>query len=116
MKPTIGKEIDPKRIGLSKSTIVAASLCQRKAWFGEKIRDKDGRRISVPMPERVLFGVALDTAVQHVLWNIREGAEFSDQLADDAMMDGLARRDRQPARRLAHPRTASAPRWSWGRR
>ena len=96
MKPSIGKEIDPKRVGLSKSTIVAASLCQRKAWFGEKIRDKDGRRISVPMPERVLFGVALDTAVQHVLWNIREGAEFSDQLADDAMMDGLAAMEGRP--------------------
>ena len=96
MKPTIGKAIDPSRIGLSKSTIVAASLCQRKAYFGEKVRDSQGRRISIPMPERVLFGVAIDNAVQHILWNIREGVEFSEELLDAAVEDGLAAMDGRP--------------------
>lgn len=96
MKPTIGKAIDPSRVGLSKSTIVAASLCQRKAYFGEKVRDNQGRRISIPMPERVLFGVAIDNAVQYILWNIREGVEFSDGLLDAAVEDGLAAMDGRP--------------------
>jgi hypothetical protein len=96
MKPTIGKEIDPSRVGLSKSTIVAASLCQRKAYFGEKVRDSQGRRISIPMPERVLFGVAIDNAVQHVLWNIREGAEFSEKLLDEAVQDGMGAMESRP--------------------
>jgi hypothetical protein len=89
MKSTISKAIDPSRVGISKSTIVAASLCQRKAFFGERVRDKQGRRVQVPMPERVLFGVAIDNAVQHVLWNIREGTEWSDELLDEAVIEGL---------------------------
>jgi hypothetical protein len=96
MKSAISKAIDPARVGLSKSTIVAASLCQRKAWYGERIRDAAGRRISVPMPERVLFGVALDNAVQHMLWNVREGLEFTYELLDEAVLEGLAAMDGRP--------------------
>ena len=89
MKPPIGKAIDPKRVGISKSAIVATNLCNRKGWFGERIRDADGRRLSVPMPERVLFGVALDEAIQHVMWNAREGHGAGPAILVEAIEEGL---------------------------
>lgn len=86
MRAPISKAIDPKRVGISKSTIVATSLCARKGWFGEHVRDAEGRRLSIPMPERVLFGTAIDEAIQNVLWNLREGRE-PDQ--EEAVAEGL---------------------------
>lgn len=56
----IDKGIDPARTGLSKSMM--ASPCERKAVYGETVRDAQGRRLDFPMPERVLFGRAIDTA------------------------------------------------------
>jgi len=55
------KEIDPARVGTSKSTILAASFCQRKAFYMEHVRDEQGRRVHGAMPERVIFGTAVDT-------------------------------------------------------
>lgn len=63
-----GKAIDPARIGVSKTAVVATDLCERKGWYGENIRDIDGRRIRHLMPERVHFGKALDVAVEALLW------------------------------------------------
>lgn len=90
MKPPISKAIDPKRTGISKSAIVATSLCARKGWFGEQVRDSEGRRLSVPMPERVLFGTALDEATSLFLWNIREGHPANLALIEEAVEEGLA--------------------------
>lgn len=90
MKATISKAIDPKRTGISKSTIVATSLCARKGWFGEHVRDAEGRRLSVPMPERVLFGTALDEATSLYLFSIREGQKGDLALIEEAVEEGLA--------------------------
>jgi len=67
------KAIDPKRTGLSKSTILAASYCQRKAFFSENVRDENGARIQYAMPERVIFGVAVDTSSLALMTWHREG-------------------------------------------
>ncbi len=67
------KAIDPKRTGLSKSTVLAASFCQRKAFYSENVRDANGARIQYPMPERVIFGVAVDTASLALMAWYREG-------------------------------------------
>ena len=63
-----GKAIDPARIGVSKTAVVATDLCERKGWYGENIRDENGRRVRHLMPERVHFGKALDVAVEALLW------------------------------------------------
>lgn len=89
MRPPISKAIDPKRVGMSKSVIVATNLCARKGWYSEAVRDDNGRRVSVPMPERVLFGTALDEAVQLVVWNVREGTTLSAELLEEAVQEGL---------------------------
>lgn len=67
------KEIDPRRTGLSKSTVLAASYCQRKAFYSENVRDESGARIQYAMPERVIFGVAVDTASLALMAWYREG-------------------------------------------
>ena len=103
MKPPISKAIDPKRTGISKSTIVATNLCARKGWYGETIRDSDGRRLSVPMPERVLFGTALDEAIQLVIWNAREGQVIDTQLIDEAIQEGLGAMASRPGAEECDP-------------
>lgn len=89
MRPPISKAIDPARTGMSKSVIVATSLCARKGWYSEAIRDDQGRRVSVPMPERVLFGTALDEAVQVLNFNVREGVPVTPELLEEAIQEGL---------------------------
>jgi hypothetical protein len=85
----ISKAIDPKRTGISKSAIVASTLCARKGWFGEHIRTADGARISIPMPERVLFGTAVDEAISWLLYRVREGEPLDDELVEMAIEEGL---------------------------
>lgn len=64
------KAIDPKRTGISKSTVLAASYCGRKAHWMETVRTPDGARIQNPMPERVLFGSAIDVmALALLTWH-----------------------------------------------
>lgn len=103
MKPPISKAIDPKRTGISKSTIVATNLCARKGWYGETIRDSKGRRLSVPMPERVLFGTALDEAIQLVIWNAREGVVIDATLIDEAIQEGLGAMASRPGAEECDP-------------
>ena len=108
MRPPISKAIDPKRTGISKSTIVATNLCARKGWYGETIRDSEGRRLSVPMPERVLFGTALDEAIQLVIWNVREGASLEIDfirtgLIDEAVQEGLGAMASRPGAEECDP-------------
>ena len=64
----ISKAIDPKRVGISKSLVVATSLCARKGWHQENIRLADGSRPRAVMPERVHFGSALDEATMTLIY------------------------------------------------
>lgn len=72
---TIDKGIDLARVGLSKSLMT--NPCERKGAYSEFIRDALGRRLRFPMPERVLFGSALDTAVGYIAYHLREDGEYS---------------------------------------
>jgi hypothetical protein len=82
----IDKAIDPARPGLSKSLM--SSPCERKAWFGETVRDDKNRRLRFPMPERVLMGSAIDSAHSYIAWHLREGRPWS---RDGAVREGLKR-------------------------
>lgn len=81
---TISKAIDPKRVGMSKSMMT--SPCERKAFYGETVRDGEGRRLSFPMPERVTFGTAVDEAVTYILWHDRQKDPWS---IEEAVRIGL---------------------------
>jgi hypothetical protein len=85
----ISKAIDPKRVGISKSAIVASTLCARKGWYGEHIRTSDGARVPIPMPERVLFGTAADEATSYLMYAVREGEHLDDELVELAIEEGL---------------------------
>lgn len=78
------KAIDPARVGLSKS--VMSSPCERKGFYSETVRDSKGHRPSFPMPERVLFGRAIDAAHTFIVWHDRTGADWS---VEEAVIDGL---------------------------
>jgi hypothetical protein len=78
------KAIDPARVGLSKSLMT--SPCERKGWFGEHVRDADGRRIRFPMPERVTFGKAIDVAHGFIVWHESRGLEWTQA---EAVAEGL---------------------------
>jgi hypothetical protein len=82
MMPT--KAIDPARVGLSKSLMT--SPCERKGWFGEHIRDADGRRLRFPMPERVTFGKAVDVAHGFIIWHEARGEAWT---LEEAVAEGL---------------------------
>jgi hypothetical protein len=72
------KAIDPKRTGISKSTVLAASYCGRKAYWMENVRTPDGARVQTAMPERVVFGTAVDvSALALMTWH-------RDRLIDDS--------------------------------
>ena len=77
------KAIDPKRTGISKSTVLAASFCGRKAYWMENVRTPDGARIQTLMPERVIFGTAVDvSALALMTWH-------RDALIDDTNEENL---------------------------
>lgn len=78
------KAIDPARVGLSKSLMTG--VCDRKSYYGETVRDANGRRLPFVASESMLFGKAIDVAHGYIVWHIREGREY--QLSD-AMLDGL---------------------------
>lgn len=84
MQPS--KMIDPKRVGISKTTIVAGSLCGRKAYFGENVRLPDGSRVHTPLNARMAFGVALDTATEYALFKERAGNSWE---IEDSVHKGL---------------------------
>jgi hypothetical protein len=87
MTASVSKAIDPKRVGMSKSMMT--SPCERKAFFGETVRDAEGRRLSFPMPERVTFGTAVDEAVAYIVWHDRQKEPWS---IDQAVRVGTGRR------------------------
>lgn len=86
----ISKAIDPKRKGISKSLVVATSLCARKGWHQEHVRTADGARPQAVMAERVHFGSALDEATMTIIyhvWHLRE--EITDALITEAVEEGI---------------------------
>lgn len=86
MTETISKAIDPKRVGMSKSLMT--SPCERKGFFGETVRDADGRRLSFPMPEKVIFGKAIDEAVTWLIWKDQRDPEYDiDALPLEAVVN-----------------------------
>ena len=84
------KGIDPKRVGLSKSLF--SSPCERKSAYGEWIRDKDGRRLDFPMPERVTFGTAVDEAVTFILYHELNDSIYVPSAAVNAGMDAARKK------------------------
>lgn len=82
------KAIDPARVGISKSLVTTP--CERKGWYGETVRDPHGRRIRFPMPERVIFGQAVDSAHAAIVTAARDGAPYGVGMAVAA---GMARLD-----------------------
>ncbi len=62
----IDKTIDPARTGISKSTLMTP--CARKAFYTETVRDAQGRRLRFPMPEKVVFGTAIDYGHARLVW------------------------------------------------
>ena len=75
----IDKQIDPGRKGLSKSLMT--SPCERRGYFSEVVRDSQGRRLQFAMPERVLFGSALDSAVLYIAQNLQDGQPWDHATA-----------------------------------
>lgn len=67
------KAIDPARVGLSKSLM--SNPCQRKGWYSEHVRDEQGRRLRFAMPEKVLFGSAVDTAHLEIVYAASVGKD-----------------------------------------
>ncbi len=74
----ISKEIDAARTGISKSTLMTP--CSRKAFYAETVRDAEGRRLRFPMPEKVLFGTAVDYAHARLVWARLSGETQPDLL------------------------------------
>lgn len=79
------KQIDPARVGLSKSLMT--NPCERKGWYSEHVRDSAGRRLSFPMPERVHFGSAVDTAHLEIVYAASQGNEPDLALAVEKGME-----------------------------
>lgn len=89
MTDTISKDIDPARVGISKSLITTP--CERQGYYKETVRDASGRRLSFPMPERVIFGKAVDVAHGYIVERIRDGERWT---LDAAVTLGLAAAER----------------------
>ena len=86
----ISKAIDPKRTGISKSLVVATSLCARKGWHQEHVRTANGARPQAVMPERVHFGSALDEATMTLIYRHWEQRQpITDELIMEAVEEGL---------------------------
>lgn len=81
MSEPISKAIDPARLGISKSLVTTP--CSRQGFYKETVRDASGRRLSFPMPERVLFGKAVDVAHGYIVEQERDGQRWALETAID---------------------------------
>lgn len=81
MTAPISKAIDPARVGISKSLVTTP--CERQGFYKETVRDASGRRLNFPMPERVVFGKAIDVAHGYIVEQIRDGANWTLDTAID---------------------------------
>lgn len=86
----IDKGIDRSRVGLSKSLMT--SPCERKAAYGEWVRDEKGARLDFPMPERVLFGSAVDEAVTFILYHELNDSIYAPSAAVKTGIDAVTRK------------------------
>lgn len=86
----IDKGIDRSRVGLSKSLM--SSPCERKAAYGEWVRDEQGARLDFPMPERVLFGSAVDEAITFILYHELNDSIYAPSAAVKAGMDAVRKK------------------------
>jgi hypothetical protein len=81
------KTIDPARVGLSKTTMTTP--CARKGWYGEHVRDSAGARLRFPMPEKVHFGSAVDSAHLELVYAASAGKEPDLELAIEKGMESV---------------------------
>lgn len=82
---TIDKAIDGARVGLSKSLFTTP--CERKGWYSEHVRDASGKRLRFPMPEKVHFGSAVDSAHLEIVYAASQGKEPDLDLAVEKGME-----------------------------
>lgn len=73
MTVVLDKAIALDRTGLSKSLM--SNPCERKGYYSEHVRDRDGKRLRFAMPEKVLFGSAVDTAHLELTYAASVGKE-----------------------------------------
>jgi hypothetical protein len=85
MIATIDKAIDNGRVGLSKSLMTTP--CERKGFYGETVRDADGKRLRFAMPEKVHFGSAVDSAHLEIVYAASQGKEPDLDLAIEKGME-----------------------------
>lgn len=103
----VSKAIDPARTGISKSLMT--NPCERKGFYSETVRDEAGRRLSFPMPERVLFGSAVDEATSFIVYKLGEEGVLAyepgmaDQFAYEAAAVGIDRVRRESGWALLDP-------------
>src|SRR3990167_7871190 len=85
----IDKVISPTRVGLSKSLMTTP--CERKGWLSEKVRDSEGGRLRFAMPERVIFGSAVDSAHLEIVYAASQGKAPDLALAIEKGMERARR-------------------------
>ena len=65
--------------------------CARKAWYGEHVRDAEGGRLRFAMPERVIFGSAVDSAHLEIVYAASQGKAPDLALAIEKGMERARR-------------------------
>lgn len=107
------KAIAGNRSGVGKSLMRATAGwgCEREAFYGETIRDRDGHRLRFPMPEKVHFGTAVDVAVAELLAVARDWyRDYPDEPPHPHQPDWLGELD--AAVELGYRRGVTDPTWS----
>ena len=71
-----------------------ASPCERRGAYGELIRDAEGKRLRFPMPEKVVFGRAIDAAHAYIVYHDMRGKPLD---LSAALVEGLKAATEQEA-------------------
>ncbi len=80
----------PTPVGrLSKSLMTTP--CQRKGWYAEHVRDQGGYKIKFAVPEKVVFGSAVDGAHLEIVYAASRGNEPDLALAIEKGMERARR-------------------------
>lgn len=90
--PTTDRAEGAARPPLVLSKSLMANPCQRKGWYSEHVR-LDGHKLRFPMPEKVIFGSAVDAAHLEIVWAAKEGKEPDLALAVEKGMALAKRKD-----------------------
>ncbi len=88
----ISKAIDPARTGISKSALTSSTICMRKSYYAETVRDPDGRRVGITMNEPILFGKAVDAMTLYAIAAVRGNHSWTHE---EAISYGIS--DAQPS-------------------